>query len=67
MSVRKDSQFGLATTGLSELNIKSNQSWESNGNGASQRAHKVSRISSSATVGAAIVEAEDSLENDVCF
>ncbi|KAF3446762.1 hypothetical protein FNV43_RR11942 [Rhamnella rubrinervis] len=64
MSVRKESHVGQATAGLSELNIK-NKSWESNGNGASQRASKVARLSSGATVGAAIVEAEDSLEIDI--
>lgn len=31
------------------------------------RAHKVARSSSAATVGAAIVEAENSLEVEVCF
>lgn len=66
MSVRKETHVGQTTAGLSELNIKS-KSWGSNGNGASQRAHKVARLSSGATVGAAIVEAEDSLEIDVCF
>lgn len=63
-SLRKESQVGQATTDLSELKIKNNQSWESNG---TQRASKVARLSSSATVGAAIVEAENSLEIDVRF
>ncbi|XP_015902962.3 5'-3' exoribonuclease 3 isoform X1 [Ziziphus jujuba] len=61
-SLRKESQVGQATTDLSELKIKNNQSWESNG---TQRASKVARLSSSATVGAAIVEAENSLEIDL--
>ena len=39
---------------------------ESNGEGTS-RAGKVARTSSAATVGAAIVDAENSLEAGVCF
>lgn len=66
MSLRKES-LGQATSGLSELNIKNNQSWESNGNETSQRASKVARLSSGATVGAAVVEAENSFEIDVRF
>nr|KJB59761.1 hypothetical protein B456_009G270300 [Gossypium raimondii] len=38
---------------------------ESNGNGSSNRPHKVRRLSSGANIGAAIVEAEDSIETDV--
>ena len=44
----------------------SKHSRESNGKGSS-RPPKVSRSSSASTVGAAIVEAENSLETDVCF
>ncbi|KAE8701900.1 5'-3' exoribonuclease 3 [Hibiscus syriacus] len=40
------------------------QTMESNGNGFSGRPHKVQRLSSSVTIGAAIVEAEDSIETD---
>ena len=40
---------------------------ECNGNGSSGRPHKVQRLSSGATIGAAIVEAEDNIETDVCF
>ncbi|PON70753.1 5'-3' exoribonuclease [Parasponia andersonii] len=53
-------QVGQATTGISQLEIRS-KSLESNGKGTS-RAGKVARSSSAATVGAAIVEAENSLE-----
>ncbi|KAA3453647.1 5'-3' exoribonuclease 3-like isoform X1 [Gossypium australe] len=41
------------------------QTVESNGNGSSSRPHKVRRLSSGANIGAAIVEAEDSIETDV--
>ncbi|GMI83096.1 5'-3' EXORIBONUCLEASE 3, 5'-3' exoribonuclease 3 [Hibiscus trionum] len=40
------------------------QTMESNGNGSSGRPHKVRRLSPGATIGAAIVEAEDSIETD---
>ncbi|KAE8682137.1 5'-3' exoribonuclease 3 [Hibiscus syriacus] len=40
------------------------QTMESNGNGSSGRPHKVQRLSSAVTIGAAIVEAEDSIETD---
>ena len=43
------------------------QTMESNGNGSSGQPHKVRHLSSGATIGAAIVEAEDSIETDVCF
>lgn len=55
MSVRKDHPLGQATAGLSGLEIKSKQS----------RPHKVARHSSGASIGAAIVEAENNLEIDV--
>ena len=38
-----------------------------NGSSDSSKPLKVARSSSSATIGAAIVAAEDSLENDVCI
>jgi 5'-3' exoribonuclease 2 len=66
-SVRKDYQLGQATAGLSELEIKSKQSWASERRGASAQPNKVARLSSGATIGAAIVEAENNLEIDVCF
>lgn len=51
--VKNESQIGQATTGLSVLNT---------------RAQKVARVSSSgATIGAAIVQAENNLELEVCF
>ncbi|XP_007017772.2 PREDICTED: 5'-3' exoribonuclease 3 isoform X1 [Theobroma cacao] len=40
------------------------QTMESNGNGSSGQPHKVRRLSSGATIGAAIVEAEDSIETE---
>ncbi|KAM4129906.1 hypothetical protein ACJW30_01G059400 [Castanea mollissima] len=55
MSVRKDYPLGQATAGLSGLEIKRKQS----------RPNKVARYSSGATIGAAIVEAENNLEIDV--
>ncbi|GMY28285.1 5'-3' exoribonuclease 3 isoform X2 [Fagus crenata] len=64
-SVRKDYQLGQATAGLSELEIKSKQSWASERRGASAQPNKVARLSSGATIGAAIVEAENNLEIDV--
>lgn len=42
-------------------------SWGSDGKRAPARPSKVPRLSSGASIGAAIVEAEDSLETDVCF
>ncbi|XWS14476.1 hypothetical protein CRYUN_Cryun35bG0012800 [Craigia yunnanensis] len=41
------------------------QTMESNDNGSSGRPHKVRCLSSGATIGAAIVKAEDSIETDV--
>lgn len=66
MPVRKDFQLGQATVGLSGLEHKSKQSWASDGRGTS-RLQKVACLSSGATIGAAIVEAENSLELDVRF
>ncbi|KAB1203693.1 5'-3' exoribonuclease 3 [Morella rubra] len=63
MPVRKDFQLGQATVGLSGLEHKSKQSWASDGRGTS-RLQKVACLSSGATIGAAIVEAENSLELD---
>jgi 5'-3' exoribonuclease 2 len=58
--VRKDGQHEQAAARLSGLETKSKQ-------GASAQPHKVARLSSAATIGAAIVEAEDSLEIEVRF
>ncbi|KAJ4963157.1 hypothetical protein NE237_023096 [Protea cynaroides] len=67
VSIRKENQLGQATMGMSALNIKSKQS------GAPDRkvhfrAQKVACFSSGSSIGAAIVEAEDSLkeEAEVC-
>lgn len=49
------------------MNIKNKQSLESHGSGTSVRHNKVARLSSGASIGAAIVEAENSLEIDVCY
>uniref|UniRef100_A0A2P2M100 5'-3' exoribonuclease n=1 Tax=Rhizophora mucronata TaxID=61149 RepID=A0A2P2M100_RHIMU len=59
--IKKDSQIGQS----SDLDMRSTHSWMSDGRGSSVKAHKVRRLSSSATVGAAIVEAEDSLETEI--
>lgn len=58
--VRKDDQHEQAAARLSGPEIKSKQ-------GASARPLKVAHLSSAATIGAAIVEAEDSLEIEVRF
>ncbi|KAK9270496.1 hypothetical protein L1049_026076 [Liquidambar formosana] len=65
MSGRKGYQVGQATSGLSELDIRSKQSGTSDGKGTSGRASKVARLSSGASIGAAIVEAENNLELDI--
>lgn len=53
LSSKKEHQVGQATTAMSVLDIRSK---------------KVARISSQGTtIGAALVEAENSLELDVCF
>uniref|UniRef100_A0A1U7X9N4 5'-3' exoribonuclease 3-like n=1 Tax=Nicotiana sylvestris TaxID=4096 RepID=A0A1U7X9N4_NICSY len=65
-SCRPD-QLGQATSGLSILDIKNEQSETSDAKRTVVRAQKVSRLSSEATIGSAIVEAENSLEIEVCF
>lgn len=67
MSARKDYQLGQATAGLSGLDIKKKQACASDARGTSTRSRKVARLSSGATIGAAIVEAESSFEIEVCF
>ncbi|MCL7041298.1 hypothetical protein MKW94_011371, partial [Papaver nudicaule] len=64
-SFTKESELGQATTSLSVLDIKSQQSEASDANEIRLRAQKVARISSGATVGAAIVKAENSLETEI--
>lgn len=44
----------------------SKRKWDEDGNEKFFRAHKAARMSSGATIGAAIVEAESNLENEVC-
>lgn len=58
-------QVGHATMEFSGLEIKGKPS--RNNKEASERPSKAARLSSGATIGAAIVEAENSLEIDVCF
>ncbi|XP_042991601.1 5'-3' exoribonuclease 3 [Carya illinoinensis] len=65
MSARNDYQRGQDTAGLSGLEIKSKQSWATDARGTFARPQKVARLSSGATIGAAIVEAENSLEIEV--
>lgn len=67
MSVKKDYQLGDNTAGLSGPELKSNRTWATDARGASAPPQKVARLSSGATIGAAIVEAENSLEIEVCF
>lgn len=59
--------MGKATSRLSGLKIKNKQSPESHGSGTSVRHNKAARLSSGASIGSAIVEAENTLEMDVCF
>lgn len=66
ISTRKDNQVGQATTAMSVLDIKANQSGIHDSRENNFRAKKVARLSSEgATIGAAIVEAENSLEVEV--
>lgn len=48
-----------------QINAGCKRKWTSDDDETSVRAHKVARYSSGATIGAAIVEAENSLEIDV--
>ncbi|KAI3910031.1 hypothetical protein MKW92_006896 [Papaver armeniacum] len=64
-SFTKESEIGQATTSFSVLDIKSQHSEASNASEIHLRAPKVPRISSGATIGAAIVEAENSLETEI--
>lgn len=61
--VKKDNQLRQATTAMSGLDIQTKQFRKSDDRRAGFRAQKVARVSSQgASVGAAIVEAENSLE-----
>ncbi|XP_057973124.1 5'-3' exoribonuclease 3 isoform X2 [Malania oleifera] len=62
VSVGKKNQLGQGTADVSEIDIKNKQSAKFGGRVTSVLAHKVARLSSGATIGAAIVEAENSLE-----
>ncbi|KAF6142970.1 hypothetical protein GIB67_003926 [Kingdonia uniflora] len=66
ISNKKKNELGKAANGLSVLNIQRKQSESSNGNEINERAQKVARYSVVASVGAAIVEAENSLEMEIC-
>ncbi|RZC66629.1 hypothetical protein C5167_010328 [Papaver somniferum] len=61
----KESEIGQATTSFSVLDIKSQHSEASNASEIHLRAPKVPRISSGVTIGAAIVEVENSLETEI--
>ncbi|KVI07767.1 5'-3' exoribonuclease [Cynara cardunculus var. scolymus] len=63
-SMRKEYQVRHATKDLSALDIQSRQSMQSDDAQGNLRAKKVARLSSGATVGAAILEAESSLERE---
>ncbi|KAI4316915.1 hypothetical protein L6164_024844 [Bauhinia variegata] len=63
-SVMKEHHAVLATSEFSGLEIKGKPPRATNHKEASERPHKVARLSSGATIGAAIVEAENSLEID---
>ncbi|KAF9620796.1 hypothetical protein IFM89_014733 [Coptis chinensis] len=65
ISGRRESDLRQASAGLSVLDIKSKTSAPPNRKETHMRAKKVARYSSGATVGAAIVEAENSLESEV--
>lgn len=63
---RRD-QLRHGTSSLSILDIQSEHSGTVDEKGSVVSAKKVARLSSGATIGAAIVEAENSLEIEVCF
>ncbi|XP_059638313.1 5'-3' exoribonuclease 3 isoform X3 [Cornus florida] len=60
--VKIENSLGNVTAGMSTLDIQSKQSGISDGRGACVRAKKIARLSSGTTIGAAIVEAENSIE-----
>lgn len=63
----EQSGVGKAMSRFSGMKIKHKQSLESDGSGSPGRLNKVARLSSGASIGSAIVEAENTLEIDVCF
>lgn len=60
-------QLGRATSSLSNLDIERKQSKTMEDKKTYERAQKVARVDLGANIGAAIVEAESSLEVEVCF
>ncbi|KAL5706535.1 5'-3' exoribonuclease 3 [Ranunculus cassubicifolius] len=65
ISAKKESDIGKATTSFSDLDIRSKKATTSNRKETYIRAQKVARYSSEATVGAAIVDAENSFEAEI--
>ena len=63
----KGDQLGKAASSMAVLNIQCKQPGKSDDKLTHIRAQKIARSTSGATIGAAIVEAENSLEIDVCF
>lgn len=64
---RKHDHLGKATSSMSDLDIQCKQTGPPDDKRTYVRAQKIARSSSGATIGAAIVEAESSLDIDVCF
>lgn len=60
-------ELGHATSSLSGLDIESKKSTTMDDRKTYDRAEKVARVDYGATIGAAIVEAESSLESEVCL
>lgn len=60
-------QSEKGTESWSQFDTRNKRKWTSDGDTTSLRANKVARLSSGATMGAAIVEAENSLEIEVAF
>ncbi|XP_043713419.1 5'-3' exoribonuclease 3-like isoform X2 [Telopea speciosissima] len=65
VSKKKDNQLGQATMVLSALNIKSKQSGAPDRKEVNIQGRKVARMSSGSSIGAAIVEAENNLKEEV--
>ncbi|XP_022144192.1 5'-3' exoribonuclease 3-like [Momordica charantia] len=61
----EQSGVGKAMSKFSGMKIKHKQSLESDGSGSPGRLNKVARLSSGASIGSAIVEAENTLEIDI--
>ncbi|XP_042515437.1 5'-3' exoribonuclease 3-like isoform X2 [Macadamia integrifolia] len=65
ISIRNENQLGQATMVLSALNIKGKKSAAPDRKEVNFQARKVARLSSGSSIGAAIVEAENSLNGEV--